>query len=119
MQKNKALKEELIDDNNLLIYIQAPDNKVYVKIRFLDKYDKQNEHYVARFTMKEYLSGDKLVFNEDKTAIAVFKEEDGYNVLENFYNIEEHSCACSDFLDCAYYSKFNTKLDNRLRLIKK
>lgn len=114
----KYLKEEIIN-NDLLLYIYDPkQKKVYVKIRFVD--NKQIiEHYVARLTMEEYLEGDRIVFNEDKTALAVFKKDNNQEVLVNFYNLEEHNCECGDFLDCAYNLSFNDKVDDYLRLVKK
>ena len=115
----KYLKEELIN-NDLLLYIyDSKTNKVYVKIRFIEK-DRIVEHYVARLTMEEYLEGDRIKFNEDKTALAVFKKDNNnQEVLVNFYNIEEHNCECGDFLDCAYNLSFNDKVDDYLRLVKK
>ena len=114
----KHLKEEIIN-NDLLLYIYDSKKKiVYVKIRFID--NKQIiEHYVARLTMEEYLEGDRIVFNEDKTALAVFKKDNNQEVLVNFYNLEEHNCECGDFLDCAYNLSFNDKVDDYLRLVKK
>ena len=114
----KYLKEEIIN-NDLLLYIYDSKKKiVYVKIRFID--NKQIiEHYVARLTMEEYLEGDRIVFNEDKTALAVFKKDNNQEVLVNFYNLEEHNCECGDFLDCAYNLSFNDKVDDYLRLVKK
>ena len=114
----KYLKEEIIN-NDLLLYIyDSKKKKVYVKIRFID--NKQIiEHYVARLTMEEYLEGDRIVFNEDKTALAVFKKDNNQEVLVNFYNLEEHNCECGDFLDCAYNLSFNDKVDDYLRLVKK
>ena len=114
----KYLKEELIN-NDLLLYIyDSKTNKVYVKIRFIEK-DRIVEHYVARLTMEEYLEGDRIKYNEDKTALAVFKKDNNQEVLVNFYNLEEHNCECGDFIDCAYNLYFNDKVDDYLRLVKK
>ena len=119
-EKNKViLQEEVLNNNNLLIFIHVPeDNKVYAKIRFI-KNNQIIEHYVARLTMEEYLEGDRIVFNEDKTALAVFKKNNDKEILENFYNIEEHSSESSDFLDCAYNLYFKNKVDENFQLIKK
>ena len=119
-EKNKQLlREEVLNDNNLLIFIHVPeDNKVYAKIRFIEN-NQIIEHYVARLTMEEYLAGDRIVFNEDKTALAVFKKNDDKEILENFYNIEEHNSVSSDFLDCAYNLSFKNKVDENFQLIKK
>ncbi len=119
-KKRILLKEELITDNDLLLYIHVPEeDKVYVKIRFITE-NNIVEHYVARLSMDEYLEGNRIRFNEDKTALAVFKKNDANEeVLENFYSLEEHSCECSDFLDCAYNLHFKDEVNDYLVLIKK
>ena len=117
-KETKYLKEELINDDLLLYIYDQKNNKVYVKIRFIEN-GKIVEHYVARLTMEEYKEGNRIRYNEDKTALAVFKKRQGNEVLENFYSLDEHNCVPSDFLDCAYNLYFNDNVDEYLRLVKK
>ena len=117
-EAKEFLKIEFIN-NDLLLYIHdIKENKVYVKIRFT-KNNKIDEHYVARLTMEEYNEGKRIKYNEDKTALAVFKKRQDDEVLENVYDLEEHNGVASDFLDCAYNLYFNDKVDDYLRLVKK
>jgi len=115
--ETKYLKKELVNDNTLLLYEEVED-KVLVKMRFI-KNNKINEYYVARLTKEEFFLGDSIRFNEDNTALAVFKRKKDKDILINFYDLEDHETVNADFLDCAYNLKFNNKVRDDFTLIKK
>ena len=121
-RKRKIIKEELIGDNNLIQYEYDPHNNI-VKfgVRFIENLSIK-EHIITFLTFQEYLTElDKIVrFNEDNTAIAIFRKENDDYVLHNFYNLETHNFSCIDFMDIEYNNKFpNNKINDKFVLIKK
>ena len=112
------LKQEFINDDLLLFIHKPKENKVYVKIRFIEN-RKINEHYIARLTFKEYLEGNRIRINKNKSAIAVFKKINNQDVLDNLYTLKDHDCVSQDFLDCAHNIYFNNEVDEKHVLIKK
>ena len=115
--ETKYLKEDLVNDNTLLLYEQIDDNDILVKMRYI-RNNRLNEGYITHLTKEEFLAGDRIVFNEDKTALAVFKKYKDREVLTEVYDLESHYSACADFMDCEYNMRFKDKVDNYLLLVK-
>ena len=109
----EVVYSKLINDNTLLEY-SVKEGVFYITVRFIE-YSSIKEHVLT------VLSSDKMNnifqiinFNEDNTAIAIFKEtEEGFQ-LNGVYDTEEHSYESGDFMDIMYEKKFNKKLDKRL-----
>ena len=121
-QERLIINEELIGDNNLIQYEYNPKHDtVLLGVRFVEN-SSIKEHIITCLTVHQYASQlDKIVrFNEDNTAIAIFKKENDEYVLQNFYNLETHDFSCIDFMDIEYNNKFpNNKINDRYVLIKK
>ena len=115
--ETKYLKEELVNDNTLLLYEEVAENDILVKMRYI-RSNKIHEGYITHLTKKEFEAGDRIVFNDDNTALAVFKKYKAREVLTDVVDLETHYSECSDFMDCAYNMKFNNKVDDYLRLVK-
>ena len=111
------LKEDLVNDNTLLLYEEIENNIIQVKMSYI-AFNRLHEVYVTRLTKEEFIAGDRIVFNEDNTALAVFKKYKDREVLTTFYDLETHQSICSDFLDCAYNTKFKNKVNDYLILRK-
>ena len=115
--ETEYLKQELINDNTLLLYEQV-DDSIYVKMRFIER-NKINEVNITILSVDEYNMGDRVRINEDKTALAVFRKISDMDVLTEVYDLETHYCGIRDFLDCEYNLRFSDQVDECLRLVKK
>ena len=115
--ETKYLKEDLVNDNTLLLYEQVEENRIAVKMRFIE-FDRLKEKHITNLTPEEFAAGDRIQLNEDKTALAVFKKYKGREILYNFFDLETHYAASPDYMDFAYNTKFKNKVDNYLKLVR-
>ena len=104
--ETKYLKQELVNDNTLLLYEQLTDDLIEVKMRYID-FNRLKELSVAHLSLEEYVEGNSLRVNDNNTALAIFKKIDKEERLSDMYDLETHCKACSDLLDWSYNIKFN------------
>ena len=115
--ETKYLKTEIVNNNTLLLFEKESNNKVIVRMRYIED-NKINERIITHLTEEEFIAGDRIVFNEDNTALAVFKKHQTKEVLTKVFDLDNHYSECGDFMDCLYNLKFKNKVDEYLRLIK-
>ena len=104
----RYIKEELLDDNNLLQYA-ADDSQdsVCIKIRYVE--GNTIKEIVLAILSKEDFKERKVIlnFNQDKTAIAI-KERIGREYrLTKLYSLKDHSFSNPDFMEMEYRKLFN------------
>ena len=109
----KIVYQRMLNDNSLLEYY-AKNGMFYITIRFIEQ-SSIREHVLKILSEDEMNDIFQIInFNEDDTAIAIFdKTDDGYQ-LSSVYDVEEHSCEVSDFMDIAYEKKFKKALNKQL-----
>lgn len=115
------IKEELLDDNNLIQYEYDKENdNVVLGIRFIEN-RTINEHILTTLSIHEYASelNKRVKINEDNSSIAIFNKKDNNYVLEDCYNLKEHSFSSSEFVDIEYNNKFPNILLNKILVYKK
>ena len=115
--ETKYLKEELVNDNTLLLYEILGKNNILLKMRYIGR-NTLKETNIINLTLEEYMSGKVVRLNEDNTALAIFKNEDDKEVLTQVYDLETHYSTCLDFMDILYNKKFKDKVDHYLVLKK-
>lgn len=115
--ETKYLKEELVNDNTLLLYEILGKNNILLKMRYIER-NTLKETNIINLTLEEYMSGKVVRLNEDNTALAIFKNEDDKEVLTQVYDLETHYSTCLDFMDILYNKKFKDKVDHYLVLKK-
>ena len=107
-RERNIIKSELLNDNTLLEYV-AEKRDIVIGIRFVESPTKGiREQILLRVDVAEFTDhiGQLIQVNEDKTAIAIFKPlEDSY-MLEQVYDLEEHTFGIPEFLDLHYQKKF-------------
>ena len=96
----RYIKEELLDDNNLLQYAaDDSQNSVCIKIRYVG--GNTIKEIVLAILSKEDFKERKVIlnFNQDKTAIAI-KERIGREYkLTKLYSLKDHSFSNPDFME--------------------
>ena len=104
----RYIKEELLDDNNLLQYAaDDSQNSVCIKIRYVE--GNTIKEIVLATLSKEDFKERKVIlnFNQDKTAIAI-KERIGREYrLTKLYSLKDHSFSNPDFMEMEYRKLFN------------
>ena len=104
----RYIKEELLDDNNLLQYAaDDSQNSVCIKIRYVE--GNTIKEIVLATLSKEDFKERKVIlnFNQDKTAIAI-KERTGREYkLTKLYSLKDHSFSNPDFMEMEYRKLFN------------
>ena len=107
--EEQYLRAVLINDDNLLIYTENEyvDNRVDMKVRYVDR-NRIIEQYITSFTREEFLTKrDELIeINDDRTAIATYKEQDEQLKLDRLYMLDTHWFGASDFIDLEYNRYF-------------
>ncbi len=112
-QERFILKSEMINDNSLLEYT-ADQGKMIISVRFVDS-SKIKENIILSMDIVEYMKHQEnlIEFNEDKSAIAVFKPTtEGYSI-SYVYDFIEHQSASPEFIDLEYENRFGKKLIKR------
>ena len=116
------LEEELIGDNSLIQYVyDLKQDMIDLGVRFVAGMSIQ-EHIIKQMTVHEYASNlhEIVRFNEEKSAIALFKKQNKNYVLENCYDLNEHAFASIEFTDLEYNQRFpNNPVNERFVLQKK
>lgn len=110
-RERKVIKEEYLDDNNLL-EVTIEDKMVVIGIRYVESpISGIKENILLTMTPEEYMKDKDKTFmiNEERNAIAIFEQrEEGY-FLRDVYETEEHSYAPSDFVDIVFKKRFPQK----------
>ena len=102
------VKEELIGDNNLIQYeYDWKQDTILLGVRFVAG-TSIKEHIIKQMTVHEYASElhEIVRFNEDKSAIAIFKKQDENYILDKCYDLNEHAFASIEFMDLEYNQRF-------------
>ena len=115
--ETKYLKEELVNDNTLLLY-EKNEDEVLVKMRYIE-FNRIKEIQITTLSFEEYIEGNRIRFNDDNTALAVFKKEKDKEVLKTFYDLVTHSTYGSHLMSFGYNEKFSEKVDVDLLVLKK
>ena len=120
-KQRKIIKEDWIDDNNLLEYVLEKE-QISIGIRFIDsKTNSLKEHILKQISIKDWEQKEKewIEISRDKTVIAIFQEIGQEYALESVYDIVDHSPIYYEFMDIIYEKKFpNNPLNKELRKIK-
>jgi hypothetical protein len=117
--EEEKIKEELLTDNSLLLITKTKDNRIEIKVRYVEM-SSVRDNYLLSIPQEETDDiYNRFIINEDKTMIAIFEKVDDYYVLTKIYNLLENRTEDSEFLDIIYAKEFTTKpLDKFLRFKK-
>jgi hypothetical protein len=117
--EEEKIKEELLTDNSLLLITKTKDNRIEIKVRYVEM-NSIRDNYLIIIPQEETDDiYNRFIINENKTMIAVFEKVEDYYVLTTIYNLLENRTENSEFLDIIYEKEFTTKpLDKFLRLKK-
>jgi hypothetical protein len=117
--EEEKIKEELLTDNSLLLITKTKDNRIEIKVRYVEM-SSVRDNYLLSIPQEETDDiYNRFIINENKTMIAIFEKVDDYYVLTKIYNLLENRTEDSEFLDIIYAKEFTTKpLDKFLRFKK-
>ena len=119
--EEKYIKAVLINDNALLIYTENEydNNYVDIKLRYVSN-GMIKENFLLKLSKDEFLNHDYMLqFNEEKTAIAIYKVENEELELNRLYSLETHMFATDEFLDIEYRQMFSKKESTPKKIVKK
>ena len=109
--KRIILKQNYLDDNNLLEY-HINGQKVSLVVRYIEM-NKIHEITLINMDFNDYLNElhNIVKINDDNNAVAIFKKDNNDEYwLYDIYKTEDHSLGYLDFLDIEYDNYFNKKI---------
>ena len=91
--EEQYLRTVLINDNALLIYTEDENNpdRINVRVRYVDG-SVIREGRVANLTREQFATKRNMFFelNSDRTALAVYREQDEGMELDFVYDLNKH-----------------------------
>ena len=105
-QNRLILKSEMINDNALLEVV-ADEGYIFLSVRYV-KYAKINEVILLKMDIVDYMKNQEnlIEFNEDKSAIAIFRPHEEGFAIDNVYDLVNHESSGPSDAKYVYPNKF-------------
>ncbi len=107
--EEKYLRTVLVNDNALLVYTEDENNpdRIQVKVRYI-KGSAIREDRITDLTREQFETKRSLLFeyNEDRSKLAVYREQDERIELDIVYDFETHCSYTTHMAEMAYDNWF-------------
>ena len=107
--EEKYLRTVLVNDNALLIYTEDENNpdRINLRVRYIRE-STIRESRIATLTREQFLAKRDMMFefNQDRTALAFYREDNDTFYLDLVYDFTNHSSYTTHMTEMAYDVKF-------------